>query len=352
MKKIKKLSTPRLVSALMALLLFFTAFASFGAVKANATTDQISYNNVYTSDIYYFYDLYPTLNPVDSNAIFPSANLYYDRNHVSAQDFSQMVHYGYFSGFDGGDVVIIDIKTFKPDFSILELLFEPIHDDGAITIFVSTYSQSIFMSGAYPYVDFYFETDLGNLKNFVRNSFLDASDKQICPTSDATILLDNNLINVNEYENASIDELCAVSPYLRFIMKALTVGISVPEDPSSYNGFVTGLTNSNVQLIVYTDTTFVNILTWETVDSPLLCLNNGFAIGFWEFEESFYSYLYNLKQQRPNFPIYVFEAELIEYSEDGLPINSASDLEEVYSREITNEYYFLDALIGFLNSLE
>lgn len=50
-----------------------------------------------------------------------------------------------------------------------------------------------------------------------------------------------------------------------------------------------------------------------------------------------------------DFPIYLFEADPIEYSEDGLPVITDSDLAEVYECENDEETGALAAIAGLLN---
>ncbi len=361
MKKIKNLSTPRLVSALMALLLFFTAFASFGIVKAEAATEQTNYSSGYAGDIYYFYDLYPTLKPTDVETYFSTNNVNYERNHINEQEFTSMVHQHYFSSVASEQVVVIDIKSFEPNLNLLDQLFSDLKDDGFTTCFISTLPEYIFTVGIVSDVDFYFETDLIRLKNFVMQSFEDATrDKHISVTSDVTILLDNNLIDLNKYQNESLDDLCAVSPYLRFVLKRLVGDIFIEQpDPVPYSEIASDLHENNVQLLVYTGSEFVNLIAPEPeldFESPYTTpeyLDNGFAIGFWQLEDLFHYRLYELNQEYPNFPIYIFEAELIEYVENGMNIISDTDLAETYRNyEISKDEEFLEAFQEFLDSID
>jgi hypothetical protein len=157
---------------------------------------------------------------------------------------------------------------------------------------------------------------------------------------------------VDAYQNASLYTLCEASPYLQFIIEVLAP-IASSQHPSIYAGIAQTLSGNNVQLLVYTENGFIDILTWgEPYNSPEY-LDNGFAIGFWQLDASLYNYLYDLKQQDyPNFPIYLFEAELIEYCADGLSVISESGLGHSALDEVSKDDDFLESFRSFLNSLD
>ena len=77
--------------------------------------------------------------------------------------------------------------------------------------------------------------------------------------------------------------------------------------------------------------------------------NYACAIGFSSLSSSFYNFAADGYSLLDDFPIYVLEADPMEYSEDGLPVFNDTDLEEMYGIEYDEETGALAAISGLLN---
>ena len=77
--------------------------------------------------------------------------------------------------------------------------------------------------------------------------------------------------------------------------------------------------------------------------------NYACAIGFSSLSSSFYDFAADGYSLLDDFPIYLFEADPMEYSEDGLPVITDSYLAEVHGFENDEETGALAAISGLLN---
>ena len=138
---------------------------------ASDTMDTITPLGDGASDtIYYFFDYYPTIDNTTFSIEYGSRyNIVYARHHeITSEEFIGLFVNGYFTGFGDNCVVVIDIKTFKPEESKLSELFAYLkEDEECVTVFVTTYDQADYSSITFDNVDVYYKTDFRKLKKLI-----------------------------------------------------------------------------------------------------------------------------------------------------------------------------------------
>lgn len=351
MKRIKKSFTV-LFSIALALCIGLVPFC-VGAQQAEALSPD--YDNM-LNKIYYFYDYYPSIDKDDMATMFGSYNAFYDEKWVDSYSFNELVVTdNYFSGFAVDCTVIIDIKTFKPDSSTLNLLFYDLHENKYCkTVFVTPYEEHEFSNNNFlGYVDKYLVTNLGKMRNFVDNthSDLSAANEEVRNT---IILVDNRLIHLDMNNWSGINQLAERSPFLRMLYDKLYDG--------TINSYSTAAGDlylyNNIRVIVHLPgNEYIDIVEGRTFEaSDLVELKNKFgiigehvcAVGFWRLDSAFYNLLLNGQGTTSNLPVYIMPIEPITYG-SGLSIISYDTLANIYgeeydeSQEIINE---LDDLLG------
>ena len=359
MKKMTKSFAPRLVSALMALLLFFTAFASFGGIKVQAAIGYVpAPEGDGVTDVYYLFDYYPEIGNADMANNYPEVDIVYDRC-TNIQQVLPLIAVGIYNPIESlpaGCTVVIDIKTYKPNSEMLRDVFWYIQDSlHCKTIFVSTYQRGEFddsIEGAsmFEYLDdFYHSTDI-RLEAFCDFSSQDVKDEN-GTLEDTCILIDGNIVNFTDlFGNYS---------FLRILIDKLCIALECEDHIPipDYNAIISHLKEyHNISLLVHTsETSFVD-LAGSVVQAPSnsypnqsyqLNYGNIYAIGFSHLDNNFYDYLYGV-QQAQGITVYILEAEPIVYSEDGLEIISDYALGIAYNADNYDLHDFMERLMGIV----
>lgn len=288
--------------------------------------------------IYYFTDYYQTVTYKELKAEFGSYHILYDRQTVNEQEFADMVYNGYFEGFNFGTcVVIIDIKTFKPDSCVLYELFSDLQQNqGCITAFVTIYSKSDYTDTTFlDYVNIFInDWEMTRLKNFLNNAFIDLVNRNGTINSTA-YLIDSYLVDVNNFYGADINTLCNHSLFLQMFLKQLYYRFGGSGDPT-YEEIANLLRDYySVKLLVYLGGAgFVDILTWQTYSADNTDTTFTCAFGFWKFTDSYYTLLNLLKGAGSGIsPIYALLVDPICYDPLGLDITTNSELGAMYGYE-------------------
>ena len=346
---------PRLVSALMALLLFFTAFASFGVLKADAAIGYVpAPEGDGVTDIYYLFDYYPEIGNTDMANSYPEVDIVYDRC-TNIQQVLPLIAVGIYNPIESlpaGCTVVIDIKTYKPNTEMLRDVFWYIQEGlNCKTMFVSTYQRDEFDDSIdgepmYEYLDIFYHSTHKRLQRFCYNSNLKISDLN-GTFEDTYILIDGNVVDIDTYPD--LYSLCANSTFLRTLLDKLWVAVDEFHAPSTdYVAMINHLKQQHdINLLVHNSgNTFVNIS-----DGWTLCMADGgtysYAIGFYRLDNAFYNYLYALQSNGFGIPVILLEADPFVYSEDGLIIISDYDFEHEYGNDEESES-FVDILMDLV----
>jgi hypothetical protein len=339
MSKIKMIFNKIILSLALALITLFSSIATIGFTKQTANALPADYTgDPYT--IYYFFDYYPSISPSALKAAYnyndddTSSNTYniiYDRQRIGYQTFTNMVYNDYFDGFGEDCIVIIDIKNFKPDETTLYDLFYDLKvNQGCTTMFISIYDGSYYSNTAFEdYVDVFYTATFVRLENMINNILTNEYEERET-LDDTTILIDENLIDVNYWLGSNMDILCGASPFLRILLNQLAEYYDLTGQ--TYTQIAHELyQNHNIRLLVpliqygavYA---FIDLTTWETYDKcsniDALCYYNGdpmweniFAVGFTNLSDAFYAFLYAGQEKDDGtldfnkLPVYLLEAE-------------------------------------------
>lgn len=363
------------IAATALALLLAVLFAMGGTFGTSAHALAPEYNeDPYYYDVYYFTDYCQVIEPARLEEEFDGRHVLVDRQKdLDETKFADMIQNGYFNGLNSDAIVIIDIKTFKPDPYVLYDLFYNLKvEQNCRTIFVSIYEYNQteddgtqydpwFMEHVDKFID---DSDYDRLQTFIDNSFSDISQPNGSVNNTAYII-DGYLVDVGTERDlgdgngmpddyiqnnfgADMDSLCADSPFLRIFLEKLMWRLYLGYEYDNYEDIAQYLREScKVRLLVHMGgNKFVDILTWEVCeqsnpfdfmvesDDELTRIDNVAVFGFWRLTQDFYDY-FELRlltgEQIPS--IYIL---IVDYpnNEDGLlPVITEPWLAEAYGRE-------------------
>lgn len=325
---------------------------------ASDTMDTITPLGDGASDtIYYFFDYYPTIDNTTFSIEYGSRyNIVYARHHeITSEEFIGLFVNGYFTGFGDNCVVVIDIKTFKPEESKLSELFAYLkEDEECVTVFVTTYDQADYSSITFDNVDVYYKTDFSKLKKLIEKMLynLDHNDDDDGVVQNAIILIDGHLVDVSDYDIGNFDEICQKSKFLSLLLDELSEQLIIPYN--SYRDIMVSLTITyKIKLIVHVGgDKYVDLYDgteyssggleqlWAESEGGNLPDEPGItppevpqpddnphavcAFGFWRLDTDFYDFLLSI-QLALNLPVYTIEADPIIWGNGGLIIITDSD---------------------------
>ena len=330
MNKIKNSFVPMLL--VVALLCAFVLPFSLQIQQANANEPENGAR--YSDTIYYFFDYYPEIRESTMLNEFPNYNIVYDRASVDQQGIDSLCNNGYFDKFDTNCVVVIDIKTFKPEPALLDILFTSLKNQGCKTMFISLYDVAQYADDSFlDYVDVFFYTNLSKLEDFIdymlNNEYLSMNDT----LNNTAFFIDGNLVDVHSHHGESAEVLCQQSIFLSIFLEKLYYKVNADEVVGiiTADEFLNYLDILNISIYVHDMDCgqYVNIFngyadSGDSVDDFLSRVNRQYlnvcAFGFWALHTDFYDFLYNSIESPYTVTNYVIEADLIEYSDDGLPI--------------------------------
>jgi len=299
--------------------------------------------------MYYFNDYYPEVDHCTMAALYPEYHVCYDHQRIDSQAFDTLVGSGYFYGFDAGSVVIIDIKTFKPDEDTLEDLFYYLKNSySCTTVFVSTYNQTDFTS----------TTVFQNLDLFVRSyhSEIDEAILDILSEifsggdfSNKAIFLDELTIDISTltingtYAHSLLNNSPFISRLLSHISTMIlnqsnvsVIGYSVLEYLHLNNTHIFVHDGNGGYFDLYSGTSY-EATDPSVIQGAIGCnWTNTYAIGFWSLDPDFYDFLLDA-QDMGNCTVYVFECEHIESGEDGLVVTVVPLRNDVFLTMLAEE---------------
>lgn len=346
----------------MALLLIFGAFASLGAVKAQAAIGYIpAPQGDGIIDVYYLFDYYPEIGNTEMATDYPHVDIVYDRTTSNVEATLMTIAVGSYAPINAlpdNATVVIDIKTFKPEAELLANVFDYIEEHlNGKTFFVSVYDDDEFNDAtaggtAIAYLDEFYHSTHIRLKDFCKHSTQHDIDEN-GTLDDTCILIDGNVVDVN-------------SPFSDFsLLKNLLVELWSATDPQNHTSSSDYLSmlrhlkeDHNISLLVHTGgNTFKDMATQTTYtasgSNTLDGLSTGwsyiYAIGFSHLDPSFHNYLEANQSNGNDITVYLLEADPIEYSEDGLSIISDYELKQMYG-DGDEDTTFIDKLIDLINS--
>jgi len=292
-------------------------------------------------------------------------DIVYEHQWIDSQTFNALASNGHFTCFDPGCVVIIDIKTFKPNETVLSAIFSQLETLQCISVFVSSYTLSEFSDTSFAsYLDLFYPSDFSRLDTF----FSDVLE-QIFPEEEilqnTAILIDGDCLNFNFGPNANLNGLLSQPPFMTRFLNLLLERLQnlYPNVFSQYDttDALNYLHSQNVNIFIHIGNdkyvSLCGLLTatgddnvYEQIDSVSMLPTTGdssydyvYAIGFLALNGNFYDFLY--QDQSSITAIFIMDTEIPEYGEGGLPASFASEMSEP-SNEETELFALLLELLG------
>ena len=365
MKQIKN----RIAFAALVVVLFVVSLFSAGIIKTQPVNAQSSdYNN---EDIYYIYDLYPTLTKemIEDNSQY---TIFFDYIDADYGHFDAIMP-GYLAGFEG-KCVVFDIKTFVPDLENLIPLFEIFQANNCKIVYFTSYAKSAVSNS--DVLDEYDDYSLYNVsadkfRLFLREvldsviDFYSISDEDGNPClSDICIFLDG-LVDIYSVTAQNVCQVALETPRARYLLEELAslFGISGSlDDSQTLSSLIAALDDNNIRLLSYSESlgTFVDLVSSATYsyDEIYYYQDNNFgrlqtqyacAIGISELHQGFYNTMYDL-QQDYGIPVYLFEADPIVFGPDGLVVlTDGNVLDGVYSAPDASAADIAAEILNLLN---
>ena len=346
-----------------ALIMLIAIVLSFGAAPAQKASALSSEYNGEDNTLYYFSDYYPLMTFEEMEGVEQNGYGYvYDHQYLtetdSEHDFAELVNSNYFNGFGNNCIVVIDIKSFKPDPNDLTTLFTKLSNQNCTTIFVSGTPLSEFSSQSFmSKVDYFVQDDYIRLKNFMgaslQNFFsnnIPAEDSEsetateepefVYP-EDLWFFFDENLVPLNCYFADAL-ELCARYPFFRIFLESIKPYLfdqdAADYDTITYEEIIDALKGANTKLWVRKNANlYVELIDYNgneefeipmTPDSVAANSSARAALGFNHLSSPFYNFL-DLAQEtieEENFPVYLLEAEPYTFSDSGLSVYTEEEV--------------------------
>lgn len=346
-----------------ALIMLIALVLSFGAAPAQKASALSSEYNGEDNTLYYFSDYYPLMTFEEMEGVEQNGYGYvYDHQYLtetdSEHDFTELVNSNYFNGFGNNCIVVIDIKSFKPDPNDLTTLFTKLSNQNCTTIFVSGTPLSEFSSQSFmSKVDYFVQDDYIRLKNFMgaslQNFFsnnIPAEDSEsetateepefVYP-EDLWFFFDENLVPLNFYFTDAL-ELCARYPFFRIFLESIKPYLfdqdAADYDTITYEEIIDALKGANTKLWVRKNAnSYVELIDYNgneefeipmTPDSVAANSSARAALGFNHLSSPFQSFLESV-QNFPEgivLPVYLLEAEPYTFSDSGLSVYTEEEV--------------------------
>ena len=341
---------------------------SAGLIKTQPVNAQSSdYNN---EDIYYIYDLYPTLTKemIEDNSQY---TIFFDYIDADYGHFDAIMP-GYLAGFEG-KCVVFDIKTFVPDLENLIPLFEIFQANNCKIVYFTSCAKSAVSNS--DVLDEYADYSLYNVsadkfRLFLRAAlgnvidFYSITDEEGDPRlSDICIFLDG-LVDIYSVSAQNVRQLALETPRARYLLGELALLFGIRgslDDNQMLSSLITELNDNNIRLVSYSESlgTFVDLISSAvyTHDEIYYYQNNylgrlqtqyACAIGISELHQGFYNTMYDL-QQDYGIPVYLFEADPIVFGQEGLAVITDSALLGDYSGPDDSATDIAAEIINLLN---
>ncbi|MBQ8429492.1 MAG: hypothetical protein IJX30_05305 [Clostridia bacterium] len=337
MDKIKRMC----ISLVMAVVVLFGGiFSLFGVknVKVNALVNE-AYGRTHL--VYYFCDSYPTFPNTLLKTIFTEDLLVYDIQKVDESTFNDMVTTDeYFVGLDMNSMLILDLKTFAPETSVLCELFCQVKSGyGCKTVLVTNNvsSSGVVFSSLAECVDLFYSSTC-RLQAFAQEIVATQRLSNIGngTVNGTTFLIDNIIDNPEDYAGAGLDTLCDADPFLDYFITEL-LDYADPDPTLTTVSSEDVLTNSGIRIWLQTGGgSFVDAISGQTNIS--LPDTNGVinvyptatqdyaVVGFSNIDPQFWGMIDNFHDNVNEIggipshlmPVHILEVVPIEYGEDGI----------------------------------
>ena len=304
---------------MMAVMMLFTGFATFGGVntkKASALAP--GYSPGTGNAIYYFCDLYPSIDYDTLQSEYGTyMNVVLDRQNMNNNEFVSLVNSGYFNAFGQGCIVVIDIKTFLPDSTVMHNLLYNLQVVQGCNVILTLPNISDYSVGE---VHALYETDLSRMRNFVGSSLCYMNGGVPNDYRNLKILIDPNFINASAYY---VDVMCDESPFVKILLEELEV--------ANEADISLALHNRNIQICLYEGQgEYLDLF-----DSGIRDTFDTYAMGCWSLDSDFYNDLY-AKQTNSDLSLtFMMEGNPIVYGSSGLRIMDEWSLAALYNSEET-----------------
>lgn len=224
MKKTRNL----FMTIVMAFVMLFAAFAPFVSVnKKQASALSPDYLEG-ISTVYYFSDSDPSFK--DSLDSYVGVDIVYDTCPLlTAQELAHMVYTGYFWGFNESldNIVIIEIKTMKPDPYVLENLFACLKAQGCKVMFISPYIVDFSDS---EYADVFMACNVDKYSRYIKNCVRSMLSETGVLRDDTTLLLDGRFIGIDSATNYNSLDLYFSAPTLRRLLFHMYYGCDTEKE--------------------------------------------------------------------------------------------------------------------------
>lgn len=372
----KKFRT-RMFVCIMAFILLFSCI-SFTLVQ----NGKESYGNYYEPEngepvFYYFCDYYPTIpiraiegkypkyydsTPIKSmeEDIDPKYRIAYERRPMVEGAFYELIQTEYFFRLRDDNyesfrptVFVLDIKTFKPDITILSHFYDEIKDYyGCEMYFITTYDYNGELSSVFGDEGYYVD-DFEELKDYFEIAF-DHIGTDYGGYESMAYLIDSSLVfPAANYKN-SLWELYLKLPFVKYLLIELSNRIGGPdisiymdkrftdedidvEDienvPPEFDELKMKLIDEfHIKLLAYyKEDSFIDILTWQEYSFEQIEelftneddeIQHVCALGFLHLNIAFYNILYYWQyEQGYDLHVYVMIADFVIFKDEGLGVD-------------------------------
>ena len=235
--------------------------------------DYITNNPSPLVQVYYFSDSEPTFDHILDTYI--GVNVIYDVHPLlTYAELRFLISSGYFWGFDQSqqNIVIIEIKSFKIESPVLEMLLACLYNQGCEIMFISPYEPEL---QGLSFVNQSMPCNIDKYTRFLKYSIMSMLDEYGELGVGTTILIDGRFFGINgPMQSYDILDLCVESPTLRRMLLYMYYNcdtsseVSFEEDlyPNVWQAYTVGyLDTPGVELNYLTDRSDVHlsINTWE-----------------------------------------------------------------------------------------
>ena len=349
--KIMKKNSTKLAIIALALLIGFSAL--FGLQNKQKAYALSSAYNPENETVYYFFDYFPSIlkkTLVDSGDTSGYDIVYDHTTAASDFDLDLMINSGYFSGFGEYALVIIDLKLFTPDASVVNSLVSVLDQQGCEIIFVSLKPESYYNNASFLSTVSYHQTDYSLLRDFAVESFIDLSEDQAFPFQDSIFFIDRSLFNIDACTGYTLAQKRTAYPFLDQFLIGLEDILKEryrEDNPNTSTPTLLELLNMyNIRLVTYSAVLncFVDIISntmypeatdvtslYEAIstdpapDESFIDPNFA-AFGLWQlWDDELYDVIDEGQETYEIFLVYILLVDDLEESEDGIDITGIYD---------------------------
>ncbi|MBQ7369853.1 MAG: hypothetical protein IJW58_02640 [Clostridia bacterium] len=365
----------RFTNIILSILMAIVCFLPLGTVNEQKASAYSSAYNGEDNTIYYFTDLFPTIDAndwavTDDGYDFSNYNIVFDQKKSCASIFNDTNSVkAYFSGFGANCAVILDFKLYKPNPAVLNYLFNHLKSfpQNCYTGLITRFSQTELLGLNMSYIDLsIFNVDCTMMKGFFDWGLTDyRTSKNPANTYNGTVfVLDKDIVNCTS-EIDTLEDLLEEYPFFGMFLEvleekiedemltlelpageeynvsvAVQIGDAVFDFKDLLNGFL--LEGDSIYTLLYNDAN----------DFDYAC-----AFGFWQLSSNFYDFIWDTQEeQNYDLPVYAYLADPGTYSENGISVFDVEyeDLKAYpaahgYVPEIPEKIPFLRSLYSLLN---